>query len=83
MKYLLAVMHSSSARAFLRAHHRSNIHLYPDDWKQLPIPDVPPEQQKPIVALVDQMLTAKRANPQADLTVLEADLEARVAALYG
>jgi len=26
---------------FLRANRRSNINLYPDDWKQLPIPDVP------------------------------------------
>jgi adenine-specific DNA-methyltransferase len=83
VKYLLGVMNSSVAREFLRAHRRSNIHLYPDDWKQLPIPDVPSEQQKPIVALVDHILRAKRANPNADLTAFEADLNARVAALYG
>ena len=83
VKYLLAVMNSSSARDFLRANRRSNIHLYPDDWKQLPIPDVPLSQQTPIVALVDEILTARRANPNADITVLEADLNAHVAALYG
>jgi len=83
VKYLLAVMNSSSARDFLRANRRSNIHLYPDDWKQLPIPDVPLSQQTPIVALVDQILTAKRANPNADLTAFEAALNAHVAALYG
>lgn len=44
---------------------------------------MPPEQQKPIVALMDQILTAKHANPAADLTAFEADLNARVAALYG
>jgi len=58
VKYLLGVMNSSAARDFLRANRRSNIHLYPDDWKKLPIPDVPPGQQQPIVALVDQVLTA-------------------------
>lgn len=42
-KYLLAVMNSSVAREFLRSNRRSNIHLYPEDWKKLPIPDVPQE----------------------------------------
>jgi hypothetical protein len=83
VKYLLGVMNSSVARDFLRAHRRSNIHLYPDDWKKLPIPDVPLEQQQPIIALVDEILIAKRANSNADLTTLEADLNASVAALYG
>ena len=40
VKFLLGVMNSTAARDFLRAHRRSNIHLYPDDWKKLPIPDV-------------------------------------------
>lgn len=83
MKYLLGVMNSIAARDFLCANRRSNTDLYPDDCKKLPIPDVPLEQQKPIVAIVDQILRAKRANPNADLTALEAELNARVTALYG
>jgi len=83
VKYLLGVMNSSAARDFLRAHRRSNIHLYPDDWKKLPIPDVSPEKQAPIVALVDQILTLRRANPQADIAGLEAENDRKVAALYG
>lgn len=83
VKYLLGVMNSSTARDFLRANRRSNIHLYPDDWKKLPIPDVPMEQQKPIVAFVDKILAARRTNPNADITALEADLDARVSSLYG
>ena len=83
VKYLLGVMNSAAAQDFLRANRRSNIHLYPDDWKKLPIPDVPPAEQQPIAALVDQILTAKRADLPADLTALEVDLNARVAALYG
>lgn len=83
VKYLLGVMNSSAARDFLRANRRSNIHLYPDDWKKLPIPDVSLEQQAPIVALVDQILTLRRANPRADIAALEAEIDRQVAALYG
>jgi hypothetical protein len=82
VKFLLGVMNSSLAREFLRANRRSNIHLYPDDWKDLPIPDVSNLEQQPIVVLVNQILEAKRADPQADLTELERDLDTRVAALY-
>ncbi|HSI15798.1 MAG TPA: DUF6577 family protein, partial [Chthoniobacter sp.] len=62
---------------------RSNTDLYPDDWKQLPIPDVTPEQQAPIVALVEKILTAKRTKPDADVSVLEAEVDRLVTALYG
>jgi hypothetical protein len=83
MKYLLGVMNSSAARDFLRANRRSNIHVYPDDWKNLPIPDVPPAQQQSIVALVDQILTAKRANTNGDISTLEQQLDAEISRLYG
>ena len=83
VKYLLAVMNSTVARDFLRANRRSNIHLYPDDWKKLPIPDVPPEQQTPIVKLVDKILTAKRADPQADVSAWEREIDQHVYRLYG
>jgi hypothetical protein len=76
-------MNSSVARDFLRANRRSNIHLYPDDWKKLPIPDVPPEDQAPIVSLVDQILTARKADPKADISEWEAQVEERVRGLYG
>lgn len=83
VKYLLAVMNSSVARDFLRANRRSNIHLYPDDWKKLPIPDVPPERQQPLVALVDRILAAKSADPAADVSALEAEIDRLVYDLYG
>jgi adenine-specific DNA-methyltransferase len=60
VKYLLGVMNSSSARDFLRANRRSNIHLYPDDWKKLPVPDVPAEQQQPVVKVVNLILVLQR-----------------------
>lgn len=82
-KYLLAVMNSSVARDFLRANRRSNIHLYPDDWKKLPVPDVTPEQQMPIIALVDQIFAEKGNDPKVDVTAIEANIDHLVCQLYG
>ncbi len=82
-KFLAAVMNSSFAYDFLKANRRSNIHLFPDDWKQLPIPDVSPEQQAPVVAVVDKILAAKRVKPDADVVTLEAEADRLVTALYG
>ena len=83
IKYLLAVMNSSVARDFLRANRRSNIHLYPDDWKKLPIPDVSLDEQTPIVAIVDQILTAKMADLHAAISILEQQVDQMVRELYG
>jgi hypothetical protein len=82
VKFLLAVMNSTFARDFLRANRRSNIHLYPDDWKKLPIADVTPQQQSPIIKLVDQILAAKRKDPNANTGELEREIDRLVYQLY-
>lgn len=58
-------------------------HLYPDDWKKLPIPDVSLEQQAPIIELVDKILDAKRANPAVDMGEQEEEIDRLVKKLYG
>jgi hypothetical protein len=68
VKFLLGVMNSRAAHDFLRANRRSNIHLYPDDWKRVPIPDVSPEQQAPVIKLVNQLLAARKEDLKADVT---------------
>lgn len=83
VKYLLAVMNSTVARDFLRAHRRSNIHLYPEDWKKLPIPDIPTNEQAPIVRLVDRILDARRSDPSADVSEWEREIDERIYRLYG
>jgi len=60
VKFLLGVMNSGTARDFLRGNRRSNTDLYPEDWKKLPIPDVPIEQQQPVVQVVDLILALHR-----------------------
>jgi|SRR5450631_348416 len=54
------IINSPVSRDFLRANRRSNIHLYPDDWKKLPVPDVTPEQQEPIIERVNKILAARQ-----------------------
>ncbi len=76
-------MNSRVARDYLRANRRSNIHLYPDDWKKLPIPEVTPQQQARVVELVDRILAAKRADAAADVSEWERQIDAQVFALYG
>lgn len=82
-KYILAVMNSSVVREFLHANRRSNIHLYPDDWKKLPVPDVPEEDQVPVVQMVDRLLQTKQTDPAADVSGLEAEIDRLVYDLYG
>lgn len=83
LKFLLGIMNSTVARDFLRANRRSNIHLYPDDWKKLPIPNIIFEQQVPIIKLVNQILEAKHTNLSTDTSALEAEIDRLVYQLYG
>ena len=50
---------------------------------QLPFLETTQEQQAPIIALVDQILDAKKENPQADTSALEAEIDKLVYQLYG
>ena len=83
IKFLLGVLNSAVARDLLRANRRSNVHLYPDDWKQLPIPRISGARQRPFIRLVERILAAKGSNPAADTSGEEAELDRLVYALYG
>ena len=56
-KALLAFFNSSLIRYELNTERRSNIHIYPDDWKRLVLPKVSFEQLVPLEVLADTMLT--------------------------
>jgi hypothetical protein len=90
LKYVLAVMNSTFAKEWLAARRRSKIHIYPDDWKPLPIAPIPLEQQMEFVKLVDAILAEFAQHgyplpPDAARRVaeLEREIDARVARLYG
>ena len=82
-KFLLGVMNSSPARDFLLANRRSNVHLYPDDWARLPIPDCAMQEQAKVVRIVDAILDAKKLDLGADVDDREHELDCVVRGLYG
>jgi hypothetical protein len=81
LKFILAVMNSSWARDYLRSRRRSNIHLYPDDWKPLPIPVASQNVQEVIANKVDEILKALKKGQ--NISPLEDEVDKMVSALYG
>lgn len=53
------------------------------ELRSIPIPAATPAQQAEIAALVEQVLAAKAADPTADTTASEMQIDTLVAALYG
>ncbi|MDD5369415.1 MAG: Eco57I restriction-modification methylase domain-containing protein [Anaerolineaceae bacterium] len=89
LKYVLAVMNSSFTRNWLKAKRRSKIHVYPDDWKQLPIASIPMDEQMDFVKLVDKILGEWKQYgyplpqiPAKHVAELERQLDEMVAKLY-
>ena len=86
-KYLCALLNSALTRWYLR-------HVAPTSgmgtlrWKKvcvetIPIPKIPTAEQRPLIRLVDRILAAKRADPDADTTDLETEIDHLVSKLYG
>ena len=81
-KFLLGVLNSNFTNWYFRNFLSEGLHFYPNDAKELPIPDVASEKQTPIIELVNQILDAKHINPNADTTELENEIDHLVYALY-
>ena len=48
----------------------------------IPIPKLLNDKQKPIINLVDKIITTKKANPEADTSALENEIDQLVYELY-
>jgi hypothetical protein len=55
LRYLLALINSRYVKYFLRTVKRSQIGVYPDDIKQIPVPVITKEKQIPFCALADYL----------------------------
>jgi len=84
LKYILAIINSEYAMAFLNnfRRHRMKNYFYPDDFRNFPIPKITRSKQKPFIKLADEILFAKVSNPSLDTTPHEAEIDGRVAHLY-
>lgn len=68
LKYLLAILNSNFAYYYLnniRRHEMKN-YFYPDDLKKLPIQKAMLEDQKPLIVLVDSILSLTKSNDYFD-----------------
>ena len=81
-KFLLGVLNSGFTNWYFRNFLSEGLHFYPNDAKELPIPDIIPEQQTSIIELVDQILDAKRTDPTSDTSDLENEIDNLVYELY-
>ena len=83
LKYLMGLLNSKYAKVLLDNNRGGDYHIYPEHVRNIPIPQVTPEQQQPIIDLVDSILAKKTQNPQVDTSVEESAIDKLVYQLYG
>jgi restriction endonuclease S subunit len=86
-KFVLGCSNSKVLQFYYRTKFKAETNLFPKiriiQAKKLPIPNVPLPQQQPIITLIEQILSAKQQNTQADITVLEKEIDKLMYELYG
>lgn len=87
LKYLCAILNSTLI-TWLMKNNALTTGMGLMQWKKfaverLPIPQISLTEQRPFVRLVDIILKAKAANPKADTTEQEAEIDQLVYDLYG
>ena len=87
LKYLCAILNSTLITWFIKNTARTTGEGL-TQWEKfsverLPIPQIPAAKHRPFVRLVDSILEAKDADPLADITELEAEIDRLVYGLYG
>ena len=86
MKFLTGVLNSDLIAFWLKNKGKmqgSNYQVDKAPLKGIPLPLISLEKQQPFIILVNQILTTKKANPQADTTTLERKIDVLVYLLYG
>lgn len=81
-KFILGLLNSVLINWYFALFRSDGLHFFPEDANVLPIPYVKEEQQSIVENFVDQILAAKKANPQADTTALERKIDILVYLLY-
>ena len=81
-KFILAIINSNPIDWYFRKTSTNNhVNIY--ELEQLPIPPASSAKQQPIIELVEKILAAKKADPTADTSAWEADIDTLICKLYG
>jgi hypothetical protein len=83
LRYLLGILNSKYASVLLSNLRGGDYHIYPEHLRNLPIPFVAMSQQEYIITIVNQILSEKKKNHEADTTKLEQEIDRLVYKLYG
>lgn len=83
LRYLLGILNSRYASVLLTDIRGGDHHIVPEHIRNIPIAPATDEQQQLIVSLVDEILSAKVNNPNADTTLAEKEIDRVVYKLYG
>lgn len=86
-KYILALLNSKLMQYFYQTSLKSDTNIFPKiriiQVKELPIKVNNQTKQKIFIQKVDQILAAKKQNPNADTVMLEKEIDRMVYKLYG
>lgn len=82
LHYLLGILNSKLIN-YLFATKFLNLAIKAEYVKQIRIPTAKAKQQQAIIKLVDKILAAKKADPQADTSAIESKIDSLVYQLYG
>ena len=85
MRFLTGVLNSQLVTYWLRHKGKMQGALYQVDKEPLlniPLPQPGSCDEKPIIALVDKILAAKKENPAVDTSKWEAEIDEKVFDLY-
>ena len=81
LKYLLGILNSHLINIWYK-NFDTDLEIKLVSVKSIPVREISQEQQQPIIALVDQILTAKKSNPKADTSELEKEIDKIVYELW-
>ena len=82
-RFVLGLLNSTIINWYWKNFQSEGLHFFPDDAKSLPIPVCTQNDQKPIIYLVNEILTAKQASPDTDTISHEQEIDRLVYHLYG
>ena len=85
-KYLTGLLNSKLIEFWLKNKGKmqgNNFQLDKEPLINIPLIEIPKQDQQPFIDKVDQILSLKKDNPEADTTTLEREIDFMVYALYG
>jgi len=87
LEYLCAILNSKVILFYFKLGSviwgKDGIKWFGNYFDNIPIPRIHEREQSPFVDILNQIFSAKKANPQADTAALETEIDQMVYELYG